>query len=243
MGKTSLVACSFPKRMELSGLIAPPPRSLDSMSCKTDTSKTVQKSALFRMGLIPISPMGALPDETNVSATLLQMQQVGLLHFPSLWQKASQLLSYTGVLRKTPAEDTCNQSHTSVSVPYFSLTARCGTSAVLEGTLITVQGLCSPLQTPKWVHTAPRGQIYWGFIKPPSSSIWPSVCHVSLAGGDAVTAVWQCSSDPGKGTPSSAVWQLCFSQHLSSASQNSTTEQQTLSEATQPTEISVDLTL
>lgn len=128
------------------------------MSCKTDISKTVQKSALFTMGLIPISPMGALPDETNVSATLLQMQQVGLPHFPSLWQKASQLLSYTGVLRKTPAEDTCNQSHTSVSVPYFSPTARCVTSAVPKGTLITVQGLCSPLQTPKWVHTLLEGR-------------------------------------------------------------------------------------
>lgn len=49
------------------------------------------------------------------------------------------------------------------------------------GSLTTAQALHSPLHTPKWMHTAPKDRICWGFIKKnlstPSGAVYAK-CHM-----------------------------------------------------------------
>lgn len=158
MGKNVSICHPVYLKMQLLRLIAHLPWSLDYMLSKSDAFKTAQTSAIFEGGWIYTTTAGR-----NVSATLLQKQHI-VFTFPHCGRKLlNPVHSYSGAFKRIHTEDTTRLRN--VSVPYFSLAARCGTSAVPEGSLTTAQGLHCPLQTPSWTHTAPKEQICWGFIE------------------------------------------------------------------------------
>lgn len=117
-------------------------------------------------------------------------------------------------------------SHTYMCVLYFSLTARCGTSAAPEETPDTA-GICilsCRLQTgcPQFLQGRFTEALSENVLSAPSGIV-NAMCHVQEG------KLWYPSL-PGKGTLGPAAWQLCFSQHPSSPLRSSMAEQHTPAE-------------